>query len=67
MIIKWVDTDDIENAGQFVVRAENDIERAILRRFVRMGEKGYKFRLHSYGGLCENFGWDTFNFGFAKD
>uniref|UniRef100_A0A6M3J393 Uncharacterized protein n=1 Tax=viral metagenome TaxID=1070528 RepID=A0A6M3J393_9ZZZZ len=44
MRIEWHDTEDIENVGQFIVHAENEIERGVLRRFVHKAcTKGWKF------------------------
>ena len=66
MRIEWKDTEDMENVGQFIVYADNEIEGALLRRFTNQGQKGgWKFWLH---GSCYNMRQVTsFNFGFIKE
>lgn len=54
--------------GQFVIEAENDDERAILRQFVNTDQKVWRFWLHGTSGTLRvpYTGPDSFNFGWIK-
>ncbi len=68
MRIEWHDTEDVDNMGQFVVYAENEVERGLLRRFVNKEHKsGWKFWVHGSCYSCDLSGVTSFNFGFVKD
>ena len=71
MRIEWHDTQDIDNIGQFVVYAENEIERGLLRRFVnKTRRKGWRFLVHGscYSHDSHDFcGVTSFNFGCVED
>ena len=65
MRIEWKDNEDIEDVGQFIVYAEDEMERAILRRFVNH-RKGWKFWLHGSNTKCDLSGVSSFNFGWIN-
>jgi len=68
MRIEWKDTHDVDGAGQFVVFAENEVERGLLRRFTNQNrKKGWKFWMHGSGYSCDLHGVTNFNFGFVKE
>lgn len=54
--------------GQFVVEAESDVERAILRAFLDpgMAPSGWKFHLHGFGYRGDVDGPCSFNFGWTS-
>lgn len=67
MRIEWHDTEDLDNSGQFVVFAENELERALLRRFAAQTyDKNWEFRMHGSCYSCDLQGTTSFNFGFSK-
>lgn len=51
-------------SGQFVVYAENETDRQILRDFFSADLKDWKWHLH--GHTVDIEGIHTFNFGWAK-
>ena len=68
MRIEWHDAEDVDNIGQFVVYAENEIERGLLRRFANKARtKGWRFWLHGSCYSCDLGGVTSFNFGCIKD
>ena len=68
MRVEWKDTEDIENAGQFIIYAESKIEGAILRRFIEKNTlKGWKFWIHGSCYSCDLRRHTSFNFGFRKE
>ncbi|KKK73069.1 hypothetical protein LCGC14_2897550 [marine sediment metagenome] len=68
MRIEWHDTQDVDGVGQFVVHAESEIERGLLRRFVNKARtKGWKFWLHGSCYSCDLQSVTSFNFGCIKD
>lgn len=52
--------------GQFVVHAENDLERTVLHNFLEAGHMGYTFWLHGSVYSCNVSGDVSFNFGWIK-
>ena len=68
MKIEWQDTQGVDSMGQFIVFAENVVERGLLRRFVNLAyKKGWKFWLHGSDHNCDLGGVTSFNFGCIKD
>ena len=56
-------------AGQFLVEAENDAERAVLRQFVNFpdyAKDNWRFHLHGWSAQSGVDGIVAFNFGWAK-
>lgn len=51
--------------GQFVVYADNEEERAILKTFLSAPKNKYKFWLHGYGGRM-GMTYEHFNFGWGN-
>jgi len=67
MRIEWHDTDIVGGQGQFVVHAENELERGVLRRFVKLSySKDWKFTMHGMCYSCDLHGVKSFNFGHVK-
>lgn len=68
MIIKWGGTTGCL-AGNFLVTAENDQERAILRLFVHWPEEAkgdWRFMIQNYGCSTLVDGVTSFLFGWSK-
>ena len=51
---------------QFIVEAENDQERLILKSFVTFSKDKWKFHLHGFSSNKRE-GVASFNFGWTKD
>ena len=52
--------------GQFVVHAENDLERTVLHNFLSADKKEWQFWLHGGTYGSDDDGCIAFNFGWVK-
>ena len=52
--------------GQFIVFAENELERIILHNFLMADKNTWKFWLHGGTYSCDLDDYTSFNFGYVK-
>lgn len=50
--------------GQFIIEAENDNDRTLMKVFLAAPRKEWQFHLHGYSLVCMQ-GFDNFNFGWV--